>query len=643
MGQAEEGCAEVAHAAESTDATGSDESGLDAALRGWSAEVLATRLAALQRVTAALSAVQLPAEAAEVVLTRGLSALGAVAGSIRLLSEDGLWLDLLGTSGFVKLRTPPGRRSIAEHDPLAEAVRTGAPIWLRSSREWQTRFSDSAANIVAGGYFAGAVLPLIVDGKAVGATTIIWGAEQLFDLAERAFITALAQQAAQAIARTRLYVRERERARAAEELVRLQSIRAEEARALATVSAALSGTLDPEQLYIIILEQATRVLPCDHAAVMSYADGVATFVATRGTPCIEQGCSYAVDELWLPTGDGPSYVPDTDAIPDWCPIPPLTGPLRERSILAVPLIIDGRHVGSFDVSSRAPGRYTDRHLEVVAAFGERAAYALRNARLYAAERARARAAEELVGIQGGLARQAEQLAQMQSDFVAAVSHELRTPLTGVVGYAELLQAHWDRLSPEKRWTYLQRIVQSAARQQRLVEDLLLLGKLENSMFSVQSAPAPLADLVQQAAGEVQGSYRGQRIAGGGPQDLRVLADPARTVQIVVNLLDNAAKYSPEGSAIDVFWRAEAGMAALRVRDHGPGIPDAARGMLFTRFGRVPESRMRAGRTGTGLGLYLGRKLAQAMGGDLDLDQSGPGGSTFRLCLPLAGGPPSALP
>jgi signal transduction histidine kinase len=117
--------------------------------------------------------------------------------------------------------------------------------------------------------------------------------------------------------------------------------------------------------------------------------------------------------------------------------------------------------------------------------------------------------------------------------------------------------------------------------------------------------------------------------------VRVLADPARLVQVLTNILDNAAKYSPEGSAIEVRWHVDAKRATVHVRDHGPGIPAEARQRLFTRFGRLPGSVMRAGRSGTGLGLFLARQLTGAMGGSLDLADSGPHGSTFRLQLPLA--------
>jgi signal transduction histidine kinase len=275
------------------------------------------------------------------------------------------------------------------------------------------------------------------------------------------------------------------------------------------------------------------------------------------------------------------------------------------------------------VDSFTPNFYTEHHLAQAVAFGERVTQALRNARLYTIEQQRAGAAEEL--------------ARMRSDFVAAVSHELRTPLTAIIGYAELLHARWEYLTDAERLERITRIVVSASRQQRLVEDLLLLSQLESAALTMRTETLPLAILVQRAAEEVQASYAGQHIDLSGPADLQVQADADRAVQVLVNLIDNAAKYSPDGSPVLVSWRLEDAIAVVRVRDHGTGVPERGRDHLFTRFGRMPGSRTRAGRVGTGLGLHLGRQLARAMGGALGLEATGPQGSTFRLQLPAVTG------
>jgi PAS domain S-box-containing protein len=230
-------------------------------------------------------------------------------------------------------------------------------------------------------------------------------------------------------------------------------------------------------------------------------------------------------------------------------------------------------------------------------------------------------------------RAAEEIARLRSDFVAAVSHELRTPLTAIVGYAELLHARWPQLPDAVRLNQLSRIVVAANRQMRLVEDLLLLSQLETRSLTAKAEPLALTELVEQAIDEVRGAYANQPIFVRGDVTARVFANRSRTLQILVNMIDNAAKYSPEGAQILISWRIVGPSVTLFVRDSGTGIPEDGRKYLFTRFGRVPGSRARNGRLGTGLGLYLSRQLAEAMGGELDLEDTGNTGSTFRLWLP----------
>jgi signal transduction histidine kinase len=225
------------------------------------------------------------------------------------------------------------------------------------------------------------------------------------------------------------------------------------------------------------------------------------------------------------------------------------------------------------------------------------------------------------------------LASLRSDFVATVSHELRTPLSAVLGYAELLEGHWTRFDDAQRYLNVQRILLAANRQKRLIDDLLHVSTIEAERLSVKREQVNIAAIVAHAVSVVNASYAGQPFNVSGPPDLAALADASYMEQVLANLLDNAAKYSDEGSPIEVAWAREKNLVVVRVRDHGPGIAEQGRDSLFSRFGRMPGSRMRAGRVGTGLGLYLGREHAMAMGGTLDLESTGEGGSTFCLRLP----------
>ena len=286
----------------------------------------------------------------------------------------------------------------------------------------------------------------------------------------------------------------------------------------------------------------------------------------------------------------------------------------------LPLFVHGELYGCLRVGSYAPGFYQESHFHVARAFAERITQALWNARLYQLEQTRARAAE--------------QLAALRSDLVDAVSHELRTPLTAMLGYGELLQSRWSELSDTERRAKVDRMVLAADRQQQLIENLLRVSGVESWAPAMQREAVQLASVVTRAVDLVRESLS-HPACFNRPARLHCSPWPTRRRSCRSSLIsyDNAAKYSTEGSPIEVTWEQKDTRTSIRVRDHGPGIPGESLGYLFTRFGRVPGSRMQSGHVGTGLGLYLGRQLAEAMGGALDLEYTGTTGSVFCLQLP----------
>lgn len=216
-------------------------------------------------------------------------------------------------------------------------------------------------------------------------------------------------------------------------------------------------------------------------------------------------------------------------------------------------------------------------------------------------------------------------------FVADASHELRTPLAAVRGYAEITQKHEANLSDDSRAS-LERIEAAAHRMQALVDDLLLLARLDEGR-EIERGEVDLSLLVVEAVADAQAAGDGHPISLELPeQPVVVGGDPLRLQQIVANLLANARVHTPPGTAIDVHLRAEGGDAVIDVIDAGPGIPEQLQQTVFQRFARGDSSRSRA--TGSsGLGLAIVQALVDAHHGSISLE-SVPGRTAFSVRLPL---------
>lgn len=219
-------------------------------------------------------------------------------------------------------------------------------------------------------------------------------------------------------------------------------------------------------------------------------------------------------------------------------------------------------------------------------------------------------------------------------FTADASHELRTPLTALrsVGEVALQQ---DRNAASYR-EVIGSMLEEVDRLSRLVDSLLFLTRADAGVIRAAPGRADTADLAKSTVEllRVLAEERRQTIhleAGG---SMIVLADPTLLRQALMNLIDNAIKYSPVGGSIRVRTHRVAGAVLIDVIDSGPGIPEEGRKRLFERFHRLDPSRSREG-GGAGLGLAIARWAVEASGGNLTLASSSPEGSTFRISLPSA--------
>lgn len=239
------------------------------------------------------------------------------------------------------------------------------------------------------------------------------------------------------------------------------------------------------------------------------------------------------------------------------------------------------------------------------------------------------------------------LAELKAEFVSNVSHELKTPLASVKGLAEILLD--GALQEKDSRRFLVSIGREVDRMARLVKDLLSLSKLESGVVKMDVRPFDVGALLDDIVTGLQARAKGNRVRiqvavepaafglEGSSSDSRVWAmgDPDRVEQVVVNLLDNALRYSPSDSTIRVEVTTEEGTCRVVVIDHGIGIPTRELERIFTRFYRVDKARTRE-KGGTGLGLAIARQIVDRLGGNIGAISEGEGkGSRFWFTLPLA--------
>jgi PAS domain S-box-containing protein len=243
------------------------------------------------------------------------------------------------------------------------------------------------------------------------------------------------------------------------------------------------------------------------------------------------------------------------------------------------------------------------------------------------------------------AKEAAEAANLaKSTFLGVMSHELRTPLNAILGYAQLMDMGLDGPVTTAQHHSLARITRAQEHLLSLIDDILQFGKLDAGQVRLETTDVSLAECClrldallgpQIAAKRLRYSCNLSGPAGLGTAMLFARADPHRLLQILVNLVTNAVKYTPDGGAVAVDVAADSSRVAVGVRDTGCGIPSSRLGDIFEPFVQVLSVDRK--RDGVGLGLAISRNLARAMGGDVTVASTVGEGSTFTLTLPRGGG------
>ncbi len=384
---------------------------------------------------------------------------------------------------------------------------------------------------------------------------------------------------------------------------------------------ALGSSLDQQEAFDAFIRELRSLIPFDRTAIVLSEEGRAQVMATAGVghdtvlrPGEKLPAGALVEELLL-TGE---TVYRRDMSDHLYPEEAALARIGLRSRVAAPLLVGTHPIGMLTLVRAEPDAFGTDELELATLLGHLVATAVQNIRAYESER---ETANEL-----------RRLSMLRADFVSLVSHELRSPMAAVIGAARTLQERWRELTAEQRSSFLELIADETARLANLIGDVLHTSRIEAGTFSYSFSEVDLGELVRDTvAAAILGQDEVSVVARAAPRLPQVRGDRERLRQVLINLVDNAVKYSQVGGEVSVNAWAENGRVLVAVEDHGPGIPREHQGVIFEKFGRA---HVGGGKPGTGLGLFIARSIAEAHGGRLSVRSAPGSGATFTLELPV---------
>jgi signal transduction histidine kinase len=405
----------------------------------------------------------------------------------------------------------------------------------------------------------------------------------------------------------------------------------QELQALGEVSQALSSTLDLETVLSTIVSRASQLAGAAGCSIYEY-DEAAEHFELRATQNDDAQFVEALRAAPLRKGEGlmgrAAEMRETIQIPDITQPGAYQSSVRDtlirfgyRALLAVPLLREDQIIGSLSFNRKEPGEFLPEVVDVLKTFATQSALAIQNARLF----------REIAD----KSRQLEAASRHKSEFLANMSHELRTPLNAIIGFSEVLAERMFGDVNDKQAEYLQDILESGRHLLSLINDILDLSKIEAGRMELEPADFDLPSAIENALTLVRerASRRGITLGSAIDERLGLLRGDERKVkQVLLNLLSNAMKFTPEGGRIDVGARRDGEVAEVSVADTGIGIAPADQEAVFEEFRQVGTAERKA--EGTGLGLALSRKFVELHGGKIWVRSELGHGSTFTFTLPV---------